>query len=145
MNKKSETLESEISSAADATVLADAIIAFCRLDAFKTYYNQSHFRIVSTGGEIINLDCNDVKIVLAGIIKAILKSADTKHKINEDYSSPILKPGCYGYVKYTFASDYRIQESCCGNDKYVKVTITVVSFMFPNESSFRGALRAMGV
>ena len=89
----------------------------------------------------ILVDANDVKIMLASIIKLILNSANSKQRIKENYASPIAKPGAYGWVKYTFSSDYDIESSCCLEKKFVELDIEILSYCFPNEASFRKALR----
>lgn len=92
-------------------------------------------------GELVILDPNDVKGMLAETIKAVLNTSKTEQEIKETSSSPIVKPGVYAWVKYDFYSRSSIESSCCSDKKFVKVNVKVSYYYFPNEGAFRQALR----
>jgi hypothetical protein len=131
INTKQKNFSQGVNSANDSYKLAESIISFCKI-----------LTAASSGQTLqVIINQNEVRVVLAHAIEAILENSKTTESVREKISKPIIAKGQVAWVRYEFYSETSINEACCFNDKRVDVNVKLTYFVFPSEADFRIALR----
>lgn len=101
--------------------------------ALTDVYNNPSITLLLSG--------NDMRSVLATIIKAMIHKNPSSSGVQENYSSPVISAGKIAWVKFEFESQTSIEESCCFKTKTLHVTVDKKFFIFHSEVDFRMELR----
>uniref|UniRef100_A0AC35FIW1 Uncharacterized protein n=1 Tax=Panagrolaimus sp. PS1159 TaxID=55785 RepID=A0AC35FIW1_9BILA len=131
INTKQKNFSQGVNSVKDSDRLAESIISFCKI-----------LTAASSGQTLqVIINANEVRVVLAHAIEAILENSKTTESVREKISKPVIAKGQIAWVRYEFYSETSINEACCLKDKRVDVNVKLTYFVFPSEADFRIALR----
>lgn len=89
----------------------------------------------------LDLNVNDVKIVLAKMIGALLDPSKLNQEGENTFSTPIVHAGCYAWVKYQFSSEFSVESGCCSDAKKCDFIVVIKYFYFPSKVALRSALQ----